>query len=164
MAGPLADYIVTNPTANTWYIAPNGYGIVPATSSTNTYECRSFNSVGVQTVYGKLAAGAHDVTTSADSRSGLTGTNQFGVTWNSTLGNNNTDTVVPQGEINTTLSGGNYIAIRVNSYTGRQALQVKVRRSGAWAYATAVKLRRSSAWNTASNIKVRRSSAWTIVG
>jgi hypothetical protein len=162
MAGPLADYIVTNPTANTWYIAPNGYGIVPATSSTNTYECRSFNSVGTQTVYGSIAAGAHDVTTSSDSRSGYGA--GFGTTYNSSLGNNNTDTVVPQGSINITLSGGNYIAIRVNSYTGRQALQVKIRRSGAWTYATAVKLRRSSAWNTASNIKVRRSSAWTIVG
>lgn len=157
-----SDYIVTNPTANVWYDAPAAQWVVLNSTTSATYECRSFNSGGTQTVYGSLAAGVKDQTASTTDRSGYI--SGFGTQYTSSLGNNGTDVNGPEGSSNTTLTGGAYIAIRVFSYTGKPYLQVFVRRSSAWVTAADVLVRRSSAWTSRASINVRRSSAWTQVG
>lgn len=157
-----SDYLVTNAAANVWYDAPSAQWVVLNSGTNATYECRSFSSGGVQTVYGSLAAGVKDQTTTTTSRSSyLSG---FGTTFTSTLGNNGSDAVGPEGSTNTTLTGGAYLAIRVNSYTGHPYLQLRIRRSGAWVTPSAVKIRRSGAWVTPTAIKIRRSGAWVQIG
>lgn len=157
-----SDYIVTNATANVWYDAPAAQWVVLNAGTSATYECRSFNSSGVQTVYGSLAAGVRNQTTSTTDRSGYTG--GFGVQKISSLANNGSDVAGPEGSSNTTLTGGAYLAIRVFAYTGRPYLQAYVRRSGAWSVATDIDIRRSGAWVSRSEIDTRRSSAWNQLG
>lgn len=157
-----SDYIVTNAAANVWYDAPAAQWVVLNAATSATYECRSFNSSGVQTVYGSLAAGVRNQTTSATNRSGYI--SGFGTQSNSSLGNNGTDVVGPEGSSNVTLSGGAYLAIRVFAYTGRPYLQVYVRRSSAWSVASDVLIRRTSAWTSRSAINTRRTSAWNQLG
>lgn len=172
MAGPYLASIVVNAPAGAY--AGAFMSDIYLNGGSATWETRTFNASGVQTVYGagNLYAGCHDWTANTSDLITI-GPGVYGAQHTSSLGNNNSDNVGPYGGSTTALSGGAYVSLRMfSSATASPFTKLQVRRSGAWLNPEVQQqplwIRRSGAWlrrdyqNTlGQSAFVRRSGSWT---